>query len=243
MEFSLKRTLKALLYSTSEPLSIRDVQSLISRYHNEVDIHRKTANDQDSVASDNEGERQRWMQELINQVPSLVTATQIRAAIQEIQEDLEERKEVYQMQEGPNGYRLVIAPAYSVWIRLLRNETKPLRLSSASMETVAIVAYRQPATRSEIEAIRGVSSDSALNTLMEHELVYVTGRADLPGRPIQYSTTERFLEFCGLRSIEELPASDVLTPNEITEWIRKASRVEGELGDADVGLPEAARDA
>ncbi len=183
------------------------------------------------------------MQELINQVPSLVTATQIRAAIQEIQEDLEERKEVYQMQEGPNGYRLVIAPAYSVWIRLLRNETKPLRLSSASMETVAIVAYRQPATRSEIEAIRGVSSDSALNTLMEHELVYVTGRADLPGRPIQYSTTERFLEFCGLRSIEELPASDVLTPNEITEWIRKASRVEGELGDADVGLPEAARDA
>jgi len=105
------------------------------------------------------------------------------------------------------------------------------------METLAIVAYRQPVTRAEMEAIRGVSVDSAVSKLLELELVLVTGRADLPGRPIQYGTTDKFLEFIGVRSIEELPASDVLSPSQITEWFRQSTQQE-DITDKDVGLPE-----
>ena len=119
-----------------------------------------------------------------------------------------------------------------------RDNPKPQRLSQAAMETLAIVAYRQPVSRSDIEAIRGVSSDSSINTLLEHELILVSGRADLPGRPLQYETCDKFLEYCGLSSIEELPASDILSPEQVNEWILEASNHEMEtLSDTDVGLP------
>jgi segregation and condensation protein B len=85
-----------------------------------------------------------------------------------------------------------------------------------------------------MESIRGVSVESALQRLLELELVQVTGRADLPGRPLQYGTTDRFLDFTGLRSLGELPASDVLSPAQISEWIARATApvgpTEGELG-------------
>jgi segregation and condensation protein B len=141
--------------------------------------------------------------------------------------------------QGPTGFRLVVAPEYGEWVRLLRDAPKPLRLSQASLETLALVAYRQPVTRAEIEAVRGVATDSALNRLLELELVYVSGRAELPGRPIQYATTVKFLEFCGIRSLEELPATDVLTPAQLNEWIRRATEPQAQpelLSDADMGL-------
>jgi segregation and condensation protein B len=87
-----------------------------------------------------------------------------------------------------------------------------------------------------MEAIRGVSVDSALNRLLELELVAVTGRADLPGRPIQYGTTDKFLDFTGLRTLGELPASDVLSPAQISEWITRATTPVA-VGDAEMGLP------
>jgi segregation and condensation protein B len=163
--------------------------------------------------------------------------------MESIGSELRDEESVYRIQEGPNGYRLAISPRYAEWVRLLRDEPRPQRLSPAAMETLAIVAYRQPVTRSEIEAIRGVSADSALSKLMERELVYVVGRADLPGRPLQYGTTDTFLEFCGVKSIEELPASDVLSPNQITEWIRSATMPEEQISDSDVGLAEVTENA
>jgi segregation and condensation protein B len=87
-----------------------------------------------------------------------------------------------------------------------------------------------------MEAIRGVSVDSALNRLLELELVSITGRADLPGRPIQYGTTDKFLDFTGLRTLGELPASDVLSPAQISEWITRATTPVA-VGDAEMGLP------
>jgi segregation and condensation protein B len=140
--------------------------------------------------------------------------------------------------EGASGYRLAVAPPFTEWVRLLRDEPRPQRLRPAAMETLAIVAYRQPVTRSEIEAIRGVSADNALRKLLEKDLIEVTGRAELPGRPLQYGTTPAFLEFSGLRSLEELPASDVLSPNQISEWIRTATMPEEQISDEDVGLAE-----
>ena len=238
MEFDLKKTLLALLHSTNEPLSIKDVQAVIARYHEQAEqlLSEQAEEGEENGAADEDG--QEIMRDLLEQVPSLLTSAQIRDAMEAIAEELRESESVFRLNEGPNGYRLAIAPRFAEWVRLLREEPRPQRLSPAAMETLAIVAYRQPVTRSEVEAIRGVSADSALNKLLERELVYVVGRAELPGRPVQYGTTDQFLEYCGIRSLEELPASDVLSPNQITEWIRAATLPEEELSDKDMGLAE-----
>ncbi len=242
MEFNLQKILKALLFSTSEPLSIKDVQSVIARYHDKsapsekVDAGADESPETKVTLSEENG--QGLMKTLIDQVPSLLTSTQIRDAMDAIANELIERREVFRVVQGPKGYRIAVHPDYSGWVGLFREDPRPLKLSPASMETLAISAYRQPITRAEIESIRGVSCDSSLNTLLEHELIIVTGRAELPGRPLQYGTTDKFLELCGLRSVEELPASDVLSPNQLSEWIREASGPEHELHDSDMGLAE-----
>ena len=236
MAFNLKRTLKALLFSTSEPLSIKEVQAVITRYHERVEVERaKNAGEDGSPPHDVNG--QGIFKHLMDQVPSLLTAAQIREAIQALKQDLEEQGEVYSLREGPKGFQLTVYPPYAEWVRLLRDEPRPQSLSPAAMETLAIVAYRQPVTRAEIEGIRGVAIDSPLRRLLERELVCVSGRAELPGRPVQYGTTDQFLEYCGLSSIQELPASDVLSPNQITEWLHQANTPEKVPGDSDVGLP------
>ncbi|WP_269543144.1 SMC-Scp complex subunit ScpB [Cerasicoccus fimbriatus] len=238
MVFNLKKILRALLLSTSEPLSIRDIQAVITRYHQQA-----SDDPEEQPPSPPPGSRppfepeQSELNDIMEQVPTLLTATQIRDAMDAISAELIEKREVYRVIQGPAGYRITTSPEFADWVRLLRNEARPMRLSQAAMETMAIVAYRQPVTRAELEAIRGVSADGAINRLLEHELVVVTGRADLPGRPIQYGTTDKFLEFIGIQSIEELPASDVLSPNQITEWIRQATQGDQEITDQDVGLP------
>lgn len=225
MEFNLKKILKALLFSTSEWLSIKDIQGVITRYHKENEKPEATAEKDPNVSeyetSPKDG--QTTMADLIAQVPTLLTATQIREAIEEIQAELLESQEVYNLIQGPQGWRMSISADYAEWVRLLRNDPKPQRLSQAALETLAIVAYRQPVTRAEIETIRGVNADGAINRLLDRELIIIKGRADLPGRPIQYSTSDKFLEFIGVSSLDELPASDVLSPNQISEWIKKAN--------------------
>jgi segregation and condensation protein B len=238
MEFDLKKTLLALLHSTNEPLSTKDVQAVITRYHDQAEQMLAEQEEEGSESGSADEDGQGIMRDLLEQVPSLLTSAQIRDTMESITEDLKESESVFRLQEGPNGYRLSIAPRYADWVRLLRDEPRPQRLSPAAMETLSIVAYRQPVTRAEIEAIRGVSADSALNKLLERELVFVVGRAELPGRPLQYGSTDTFLEYCGIKSLEELPSSDVLSPNQITEWIRTATMPEEEISDKDVGLAE-----
>jgi len=238
MAFNLKKILRALLLSTSDPLSIRDIQAVITRYHQQAEDDPEAARTVAAAGSRAPFEpAQGELDDIMEQAPTLLTATQIRDAMDGIAADLIEKREVYRVVQGPAGYRITTAPDYADWVRLLRNEARPMRLSQAAMETLAIVAYRQPVTRAELEAIRGVSADGAINRLLEHDLVVVTGRADLPGRPIQYGTTEKFLEFVGVQSIEELPASDVLSPSQISDWIRQATQGEHEISDQDVGLP------
>ena len=115
-----------------------------------------------------------------------------------------------------------------------------MKLTMATLETLSIVAYRQPVTRAEIEAIRGVSVDSPINRLLELELIVVTGRAELPGRPIQYGTTDQFLEFSGIKDLQELPASDIMTNVQIDDFMRKDSEEESVVSDESVGLPKEA---
>jgi len=112
-----------------------------------------------------------------------------------------------------------------------------VKLSQSSIETLAVISYRQPVTRGEIETIRGVSAEAGINKLLERELIYIVGRADAPGRPIQYGTTDQFLEFVGIKSLDELPASDVLSSRQIDEWL-KSSESAHKPTDTDMGLAD-----
>lgn len=233
--FNLKKILMALLFSTSEPLSIKDIQAVVTRYHAENDARAsapKGGGEEDGPA---DGE-QSVIEDIFAQVPTLLTATQIREAMEEISAELEESGAVYSLLQSSSGFKLAISKDYAEWVRLLRNDPRPQRLSRAALETLSIIAYRQPVTRAEIEAIRGVNADGAIGRLTEKDLICISGRADLPGRPLQYATTQNFLDYAGISSLEELPASDVLSPGQIAEWIRRASSPE-EISDGHVGLP------
>ena len=242
VEFNLKKIIKALLLSTSEAVSIKDIQKVVQRYHaqsaSESTEERPGAEPGNAPAAVATQPVQEVIQDIIDQVPTLLTATQIREAVDALEVEMREANDASRILQGPEGFRLVISPVYADWVRLLRGEPRPQRLSPAALETLSIVAYRQPVTRPEMEAIRGVSVDSSLNRLMELEFVAVTGRADLPGRPIQYGTTDKFLDFTGLRTLGELPASDVLSPAQISEWITRAT-TPVVVGDAEMGLPAA----
>jgi len=125
------------------------------------------------------------------------------------------------------GYRLVcVAGAwqyvtqaeFAPWVRALVGvKNRPTRLSKPALETLAIIAYRQPVTRAQMEEIRGVSVDGVIGTLVDRELIEVVGRADAPGRPQTYGTTQSFLEYFGLRGLEELPDAEELRQVPITK--------------------------
>jgi segregation and condensation protein B len=179
--------------------------------------------------------------ELYSDVPSLVTGTQIREAMDQIAVELRASDDGLLLIEGNAGYRLVSHPRFARWIRILRQEPPPMKLSQSAIETLAVVAYRQPVTRGEIETIRGVSAEAGINKLLERELIYIVGRADAPGRPIQYGTTDQFLEFIGIKSLDELPASDVLSSRQIDDWLKTSSTshtpTDTDMGLADEQLP------
>lgn len=250
MAFNLKKVLKALLFSTSQPLSTKDIQMVFARFHDQaVTPAPVVANDEGQpasvVAASTPGEfepvevvvsPEEGDAELYRDVPSLITAAQIREALDELAVELRSADDILLLIEGAQGYRLVTHPRFARWIRVLRDEPPPVKLSASALETLAIVAYRQPVTRSELEAIRGVSAEAGLNKLLERELVYIVGRADLPGRPLQYGTTDKFLEFVGVKSLVELPASDVLSPRQIDEWLKNATQATPPA-DAEMGLP------
>jgi segregation and condensation protein B len=109
------------------------------------------------------------------------------------------------------AWQFVSKPEYAPWLRaLVGHRARAPRLSQPALETLAIIAYRQPLTRSEIEQVRGVSVDGVMQTLLERGLVEATGRAEVVGRPMNYGTTSLFLEYFGLRSLDDLPAADEL---------------------------------
>ena len=112
--------------------------------------------------------------------------------------------------EKAEGWQLVSDPTYAPWVRQLFPAAKPIRLTPPSLETLAIIAYRQPITRADVEAVRGVAVDGVLQNLMERGLVKIAGRAEVPGRPLLYETTQFFLEHFGLRDLDELPNAEEL---------------------------------
>lgn len=256
MAFNLKKVLKALLFSSGQPLAIKDIQAAFTRFHEQAAASAAAAIAPEGGATPPAGENaapapapepvaeaaevfaEPVDAELYHEVPSLITATQVREVMDEISAEIRANDDGLLLIEGSSGYRLVTHPRVARWVRILRQEPPPLKLSPSSVETLAIVAYRQPVTRGEIETIRGVSAEAGINKLLERELIFVVGRADLPGRPIQYGTTDQFLEFVGIKSIDELPASDVLSSRQIDSWLKNAMTPAHSPTDTDMGLSD-----
>lgn len=134
-------------------------------------------------------------------------ADDVLAALAEIAADLTATGRAFQLTETVRGWTLLSDPLCAVWVRQLYPEAKPTRLTGPQLETLAIVAYRQPVTRADIEAVRGVAVDGVMQVLLDRSLVKIAGRAEVPGRPLLYETTEYFLQHFGLRTVDELPNS------------------------------------
>lgn len=139
-----------------------------------------------------------------------VTPAAVAGAVERLRADYLREKRAFHIREIAGGWQIVTRPEFAPWVsRLYAASTTP-RLTQAALETLAIVAYKQPATRSELESIRGVTVDGVLRTLVERGLVRVAGRAEGIGRPLLYGTTDHFLEYFGLPGLDALPRPEEL---------------------------------
>jgi segregation and condensation protein B len=193
---SLSQVIEALLFAAQKPLTARELVSAI-----------KGAGAED---------------ELMPNEFAKTTEAQVAAALEQLKIEYVQQGRAFQLAEKAEGWQLVSDPAYAPWVRQLFPATKPARLTPPSLETLAIVAYRQPITRADIEAVRGVAVDGVLQNLMERGLLKISGRAEVPGRPLLYETTQFFLEHFGLRDLDELPNAEELR----TRYLPTAPRKE-----------------
>jgi segregation and condensation protein B len=181
---NLPQVVEALLFSAQKPLATRDLLAAI-----------KSASGADELTP-NEFTR--------------VTEAEAAAALEQLKIEYIEQSRAFQLVEKAEGWQLMSDPAYASWVRQLFPAARPARLTAPSLETLAIIAYRQPITRADVEAVRGVAVDGVLQSLMERGLVKIAGRAEVPGRPLLYETTLFFLEHFGLRNLDELPNAEEL---------------------------------
>ena len=193
---SVSQVIEALLFAAQKPLTARELLSAI-----------KGAGGED---------------ELIPNEFARTTEAQVVAALEQLKIEYGQQGRAFQLAEKADGWQLVSDPAYAPWVRQLFPAVKPARLTPPSLETLAIIAYRQPITRADIEAVRGVAVDGVLQNLMERGLVKIGGRAEVPGRPLLYETTQFFLEHFGLRDLDELPNAEELR----TRYLPMAPRKE-----------------
>ena len=175
---TLTKIIEALLFSAQKPLSIREMTAAI-----------RGAEDDESGS--NEFTR--------------VKEAEVAAALEQLKIEYIEQRRAFQLTEKAEGWQLATDPSFAKWVRQLFPAPKPARLSAPALETLAIIGYRQPITRADVEAVRGVNIDGVLQTLMERGLVKIAGRAEIPGRPLLYETTQFFLDHFGLRNLDELP--------------------------------------
>ncbi len=134
-----------------------------------------------------------------------VTKAEVERVLRSLGDDLEQEGRGIRLAEIAGGYRLVTKQEYSTWIKRLDKAKSAAKLSRSALESLAIIAYKQPLVRSEIEEIRGVETSGVVRTLLERKLVRIVGRKEVPGRPIMYGTTKFFLEHFGLNDLSQLP--------------------------------------
>lgn len=183
---SLQQIVGALLFGADHPLTIEDMRTCLSHVAEQAtEEHKETL-----------------------QLFAEASPREVMDALKGIEQELERIGLGIEVVEMNGGYRFQTQACCGRWVRDLLKVERPNRLSRPALETLAIIAYRQPVAKSEIEAIRGVMIDHILKALMELHLVRIVGRSDLPGRPFLYGTTATFLEHFGLKSLEELNELD-----------------------------------
>jgi segregation and condensation protein B len=160
----------------------------------------------------------------------------VKQAVARLNERYERCCAAFRIEEIAGGFRMMTLPEYNDVLRRLLNARKDSRLSQASMETLAIIAYRQPILRADIEAIRGVATGDILRGLLDKQLVKIAGRADVIGRPMLYGTTKKFLEVFGLARLEDLPNVEELRSGAQDEPPKEAEK------NQDADPPEDCRD-
>ena len=150
------------------------------------------------------------------QLAGLADGTKARTLVRTLNRRYDALGSAFRVEEVAGGFQLMTRPKFAPWLRRLYPASPEVRLSPPAMETLAVVAYRQPVLRAEIEAIRGVQSGEVLRQLIERDLVRIAGRSVELGRPFLYGTTKQFLQIFGLRHLDELPRADILRSREPT---------------------------
>ena len=185
MTIELKQIIEALLFSAERPLTIKEIRQIITEATD--DEH------PDSVA-----------------VFRSVRDAQVIEALEAVKVDFDQQQRAFQLVEIAGGWRLMSRSEYAPWLKKLLDEARPHRLSQPALETLSIVALRQPISRADVAGIRGVEVDGVIRSLLERDLITITGRSEAPGRPLLYGTTQRFLEHFGLRNLDDMPKATEL---------------------------------
>jgi segregation and condensation protein B len=182
---TLKAVVEALLFASQKPLSLKEITAALV------------------TAAEYFGEGPEAELAKVNQ-------EKIIESLQTLQNEYSELGRAFHLVEQVSGWVLASRIEYQIWVRQLFPEMRPTRLSAPALETLAIIAYRQPITKADVEAIRGVTVDGVMQKLLDGGLVKITGRAEIPGRPLLYVTTQHFMEHFGLKNLDELPNASEL---------------------------------
>jgi segregation and condensation protein B len=180
----LRQVVEALLFAAPKPLTPRQIVNLLTK------------------SNETHGPDFARFQEM--------DETRVRETVEALALEYAEAPRGVLVQEVAGGFRFGTRPGAATWVRQLFAETRPAKLSQPALETLAIIAYRQPISRADVEAVRGVAIDGVVTTLLERRLVKLAGRSEAPGRPLLYETTSEFLEAFGLKNLDELPNADEL---------------------------------
>lgn len=206
----LSAIIEALLIASEDPLPTSEIARL---------VRARVAEAEDALAADAEDYDGENKPELPGHLAALAQIDEdaVTSAVAALNHSYETSGRAFLCAERAKGWKIYTRPDYAEFVRQLFPGRKPSRLSGPAMETLAIVAYRQPVTKASLEAVRGVSCDGMLQKLLDRELVKIGGRADLPGRPLLYETTDLFFEHFGIKSVEELPNASELRAVKLPE--------------------------
>ena len=204
-QLTLKKIIGAMLFAAKKPITAADLKKIFVQ-----------------TAEEEEGEKAQICRQF-----SKIKESEIFAALEQIKVDLIQIAAGIHLAEVAGGFRLQTDPECGPWLRQLLNSGRPSRLSKPALESLAIIAYRQPVTRAEIESVRGVNVDNIVRHLLECQLIKIAGRSNLPGHPLLYGTTQLFLEHFGLQNINHLPGIEQLRRKE-AERIKAHSEQSGQ---------------
>jgi segregation and condensation protein B len=180
MNIELKNIVEALLFTAERPLTPKDIRGILS----------KAVDEENPVAT---------------QAFRGIREAAIGVVLEELKINYDTQGRGFHLQEMASGWRLVSRPEFAPWLHQLLDEARPHRLSQPALETLSIIALRQPISRADVAAIRGVEVDGVMKSLLERDLITITGRSDAPGKPMLYGTTAKFLEHFGLRDLDDMP--------------------------------------